>query len=213
MQFVTEDFAKSKAEEYGLSYETVVLPAIKTYLWKKIIVDKMAPTDLDSLDEKDYNLYLVSLLKKVDNEKFKRIENGTWYRGIGFAHFSYPTFRSTGILCGEGFDDQYYWTMGEKSETRWLPGATNKEICTCGPLSQMKYLKRSYKIDEHSDIVGIIVQKELSIMNPALYLNDPQSECGIRGPVQVEVAYLVDHNGTLIPFSDRLKLPLPTEIY
>lgn len=212
IQFVTNEFAKSKAEEYQLNYEKVVLPAIETYLRKKVLVDGMKPINLESLNEKEYMLYLVSLLTEADNRKIKRITNGIWYRGIGFAHFSYPTFRNTGILCGEGFDDEYYWTMGEESETRWLPGATIALVCTCGPLSQVKYLKQAYTIKEHSNIIGIIVRKELSKTNPALYIDNPESECGIRGPQQVELAYLVDINGELIPFSDIEQLPVPAEL-
>lgn len=140
IQFVTEDYAKNNAEKYNLDYEKVVLPAIKTYLLKKEIVDKKTRQDIASLSESEYMVYLASLMTEADNRGFKKIIDGIWYRGIGFAHFSYPVFRETGILCGEGLDDQYSWTMGEKSETRWLPGSTNVDICTSGPFSQFKFL-------------------------------------------------------------------------
>ena len=213
IQFVTEDYAKDEAKKKGLNYEKVVLPAIKTFLWKKIVVDNTLPISIQSLDENDYMLYLESLLAEVDNRRFKKVESGTWYRGIGFAHFSYPVFRDTGILCGEGFDNRYNWTMGEAFGTRWLPGATDEKICTCGPVSQIKYLAKYYKIGRNSNIIGIIVKKKLSKTNPALYADNPASECGIRGPQQVELAYLVDSGGKLISFSNIKKLPLPKEIY
>lgn len=212
IQFVSNDFAKSTAEKYNIPYDTVVLPAIETYLRKKTLVDKMPARTIESLSESEYKAYLASLLTEFDNRTFKRITEGYWYRGIGFAHYSYPTFRNTGILCGEGFDDQYYWTMGSESETRWLPGATIKEICTCGPLSQVKFLTKYYDIDGNEDVIGIIVKKELSKDVPALYTDNPESECGVKGPLDVDLAYLVTLTGNLIEFSDRGKLPLPTAI-
>ena len=208
IQFVSNDFAKSTAEKYNIPYDTVVLPAIETYLRKKTLVDKMPARTIESLSNEDYKFYLVSLLNEADNRMIKKITKGTWYRGIGFAHYSYPTFRNTGILCGEGFDDRYYWTMGSESETRWLPGATCKETCTCGPLSQTKFLPKYYDICGNKDVVGIIVKKELSDNNPALYIDDPISECGVRGPLNVDLAYLVNIYGNLIEFSERDKLPL-----
>ena len=211
IQLVSYDFAKSTAENYGLSYDTMVLPAIETYLRKKTLVDKMPARTIESLSNEEYKFYLVSLLTEAENRMIKKITKGTWYRGIGFAHYSYPTFRNTGILCGEGFDDQYYWTMGSKSETRWLPGATSKEICTCGPFSQIKFLTKYYDIDGNKDVIGIIVKKELSDNTPALYIDDPTSECGVRGPLNVDLAYLVNIDGNLIEFSERDKLPSPIE--
>lgn len=208
-QCITDEYARGLVQGMNLDYDEIVLPALNTYLSKRHLVNKDPIRTIGDMDKEKYLFFASSLAHEGDYTGKKFIKTGTWYRGIGFAHFSYRVFKETGgILCGEGPEDTLVWSMGDSS-TRWLPGATEPNICSCGPVSQAKYLTNYPTVERHTDIIGIIVRKDLSNANPAYFETSPESEAAIRGPQRVELAFLVNLTGDLIPYNNITNLPDP----
>lgn len=199
IQYIGNMGARFHAMLYGLNYEEIVLPALKTYFFKRHLVDEDAERTIADVPKEEYLGFLEQLKTKGNYAGASFATGGTWFRGFGLAHYSYRVFKETGgILCGEGLVDILEWTMGG-SNTRWLPGALEPQICIGGALSLAKYLKAGYPtIAGYPNIVGVIVKKDLSADNPAFYKYDPYAECAIRGPQKVELAYLVNESGDLI---------------
>ncbi|WP_459186994.1 DUF4157 domain-containing protein [Parabacteroides sp. APC149_11_2_Y6] len=212
IQCISTNMARIKALFKRLNYDQVVLPALNTYFLKRYLVDGQPLQTIEGLSDKEYSVFLNQLAAIGDYSGASFITEGVWYRGFGLVHYSYKVFKETGgILSGEGLDDTLVWTMGG-STTRWMPGSTNIMVCAGAALSLVKHDIYRATIGGHPNIAGIIVKKALSTNNPAFYLNDPASECGIRGPQKVELAYLVDYDGNMIEYNNIVGLPAPRMI-
>jgi hypothetical protein len=209
IQCIPTWMAKFEALLRRLSYDQVVLPALNTYFLKRHLVDRQPLQTIKGLSNKEYSVFLNQLATIGDYRTANFITEGIWYRGFGLVHYSYKVFKETGgILSGEGLNDTLEWTMGG-STTRWMPGATNQIVCAGAALSLATHNPYRAIIDGYQNIAGIIVKKALSTNNPAFYLNNPASECGIRGPQIVELAYLVDLDGNMIEYNNIANLPDP----
>ena len=113
-------------------------------------------------------------------------DSAYWYRGIANCHWQLPQILSYKPIKSEGDNPAPNFTMGEGSNTAWLPGEINFSVCVTAALScRFMMLEQKFFKEQGVAPVGVIMCLQLgkTINRDIDICLMPGSEIQVKGPL------------------------------